>query len=297
MGGRLTRATVVVMMAVTGALAGANPSAARPPVGGPIPDGAGGLEQAPDLVGISQPGEVAARRTETSRTMVADDGTYETTFYDHPIHFRDANGAWQPIDTTLVPGSRPSSLRTKAAPVEVSLPFTLRSGPVRVARAATAVKFSLLGATGAQARTGVPPALGGRSEASTRSAATYAGALSGVDVVYTAMPEGVKEELVLAGPQAPTSFDFRLRLSAGLSAWRRPTGGWPSATPEAPSVPASGRRSWPTPASRARVWRTGPATAPPRCRCASWRPAPSRWSAWRWTRRGCPPRSGPGRWS
>jgi hypothetical protein len=197
MGGRMRRATVVVVMALTAALAAAGPAtgvpetgasaSTRPPLGGPIPNDAGGLEQAPDLVGISQPGEVAARRTETTRTVVADDGTYQTTFYDHPIHFRDPEGAWQPIDTTLVAGPRPGSLRTKASAVEVSLPSSLRSA-VRVATGATAVEFALLGASAAPARTGLPEALRGRSEASARSAATYAGALPGVEVAYTALP-------------------------------------------------------------------------------------------------------------
>jgi YD repeat-containing protein len=87
------------------------------------------------------------------------------------------------------------------------------------------VEFSLVGATAAPARTGVPEALRGRSEASARSAATYAGALPGVDVAYTALPEGVKEELVLAGPDAPTTYDFRVALSPGLAAQETAEGG------------------------------------------------------------------------
>lgn len=171
-------------------------------------------------------GEVVGRRTETSRTVVADDGTFETTFYDHQVNFRDANGTWQPIDTTLVPGLRPGSLRAKSGPVEVSLPATLASAPVRVAKGDTVVELSLRGATRARASAGVPRSMVSPSEGLARSAATYRGALpGGVDVAYTALPEGVKEELVLSSPRSPASFDFDLRLSPGHTAVETPEGG------------------------------------------------------------------------
>ncbi len=164
MGARTKRMALVVVLALAASLTSVAPAAPqapggapagsdRPPPGEPIPDDAGGLEETPDLRGVAEPGEVTERRTETTRTVVANDGTYQTTFYDHAIHYRDRPGDWQPIDTTLVPGPRPGSLRTKAASVEVSLPSSLRSA-VRVPRADTAVEFSLLGASSAQARTG-----------------------------------------------------------------------------------------------------------------------------------------------
>lgn len=194
-------------------------------LGEPIPDGVGGIENAADIATVNEPGEVVGRRTETSRTVVADDGTFQTTFFDHPVNFQDANGDWQAIDTSLTPGEVPGSLRAKAGPVEVSLPATMGSDPVRVAKGDTSVELSLRGASGARARTGLPRALGAPTGTAVESAATYRGALPGVDVAYTALPEGVKEEIVLSGPQSPASYDFDLRLSTGHSAEETAEGG------------------------------------------------------------------------
>ncbi len=44
-------------------------------------------------------------RTEDSRTFVRQDGKFETVFYGAPILYHDANGAWRPIDNTVVPDS------------------------------------------------------------------------------------------------------------------------------------------------------------------------------------------------
>ncbi len=234
MGVGLKRVILVVVVALIATLTAAMPAPAQttdraggeqPGLGGPIVDGAGGLEEAPDAEGVVEPGEVLGRRTERSRTFVTDDGTYQTTFYDQPVHFRDSQGAWQPIDTTLVPEPTSGSLRTKASSVEVSLPAQLGAAPVRVATGSTAVEFSLRDATAAPAKIGVPAALPAASAGSAGSAATYAGARPGVDVAYTALPEGVKEELVLAGPLAPSTYDFTVRLSPGLSAEETPDGG------------------------------------------------------------------------
>lgn len=45
------------------------------------------------------------RRTETTRTFATDSGAYQTVFYDAPVNYRDANGAWQ---ATTPRWSRPS---------------------------------------------------------------------------------------------------------------------------------------------------------------------------------------------
>lgn len=47
------------------------------------------------------------RRTERSKTVVTEDGRNETQFYDVPVHFKDAKGKWQKIDTKVVPSDEP----------------------------------------------------------------------------------------------------------------------------------------------------------------------------------------------
>jgi hypothetical protein len=55
--------------------------------------------------------------------------------------------------------------------------------------------------------------------------ATYSDVFEGVDVVYSSVGQGLKEEIVLAGPDAPLSYDFTLRLSAGSRAVPNASGG------------------------------------------------------------------------
>jgi hypothetical protein len=59
----------------------------------------------------------------------------------------------------------------------------------------------------------------------TGSRASYPDALPGVEVRYTALADAVKEELVLSGPDAPTSYTYDLQMSEGLSASENPHGG------------------------------------------------------------------------
>src|SRR5262245_31657636 len=48
--------------------------------------------------------EVVRLRTPNSRTFQRSDGRMETRISSAPMNFRDASGAWQPIDNTLVAG-------------------------------------------------------------------------------------------------------------------------------------------------------------------------------------------------
>jgi hypothetical protein len=172
----------------------------RTPKGGPIPDDAvSTIEDAPALDNVNPGGELVERRTETTRTFATDSCAFQTVFYDAPVNFRDANGAWQAIDTSLVPGGRAGvALRNAAGPVQVSLPAALGAGAVRVAGGERWVDFSLRGASGLP-RIGAPTGLPQLAEGAPQARATYAGALPGVDVAYTELPEGVKEEVGALG--------------------------------------------------------------------------------------------------
>src|SRR5712692_6770652 len=50
----------------------------------------------------AQSRELPALRTRTSRTYATPQGNYQTQLFLGSIHYRDARGAWQPIDDTLV---------------------------------------------------------------------------------------------------------------------------------------------------------------------------------------------------
>lgn len=55
--------------------------------------------------------------------------------------------------------------------------------------------------------------------------AMYREVFQGVDIKYTVVGRGLKEEIVLGGPDAPASYDFTLTLSAGSKAVANPSGG------------------------------------------------------------------------
>jgi RHS repeat-associated protein len=171
--------------------------------------------------------ELPERRSENSRTFEIEEGVFQTVTYGGPVNYRDASGAWQPINSTLVPAEPPDyAFRSAAGPVSVELPAVLGSHPVKTTNGDTSVGFTLQGAS-ATPTPGAPADVLSPTPTPevAKASATYAGALPGVDVVYAAGAEGVKEDVVLAGPESQNSFDFSVALSPGLSARETPEGG------------------------------------------------------------------------
>jgi RHS repeat-associated protein len=145
--------------------------------------------------------EVVSLRTRTSRTYVTEEGTYRRVTSLAPVNYRDAQGRWQPIDSRLVAAS--GGYENKANDVRVRMPQSL-AAPVRVQRGGIWAAFQLVGA---QTRAPVVD----------RATATYRDALPGVTARYTALAEGVKEELVLQSRAAPSVFRFLLIPGPGLA--------------------------------------------------------------------------------
>jgi hypothetical protein len=155
--------------------------AAGAPAGGPDRPGPGG--------------EVVGLRSRVSRTFTGAGGVRTTRVYAASVNYRDASGRWQLIDDTLVAGSS-GAVVNRANGYRLGLPAELGSGPVTVGTAAGTVGYQLIGAAGR-------PRVQG-------AAATYPGALPGVDVVQTALPDVAKEDLVLRSAAAASSFTYRL---------------------------------------------------------------------------------------
>jgi len=144
--------------------------------------------------------ELPELRTERSRTYQQSDGSLVAEVSEGRVNF-PVDGGMQPIDSALVPAS--GGYRNAANDVEVRVPPSLAAGPVTVAHGASSVSFRLHGS-------------GGEAATVTGATATYAGALPGVDARITAIPEGVKEDLVLAGPEATRTFAYTV-TTAGLT--------------------------------------------------------------------------------
>jgi hypothetical protein len=140
-------------------------------------------------------------RTATSRTYEGEGGALVARVFSGSVNFRAADGSWQAIDNRLV--QAPGGLRNAANRYGLELPSDIGSGPVRVREGGDWVSFALRGAQAPVSASG--------------AAATYTDSLPGVDVVYEAGADAVKEELVLAGRESARSFVFDVQASAGLS--------------------------------------------------------------------------------
>ena len=142
--------------------------------------------------------ELTGMRNQYSSTYLLDNGFYRTVFSQEPVHFKDASGIWQAIDTTLAAGKQ-GEFVTRAAPVAVTISPTASEGRSTVALSGPAgpVGLDLIGASRA-------------SLAVTGSEAGLSGVLTSTDLTYAATGDGVKETLVLRSAEAPAGFNFRL---------------------------------------------------------------------------------------
>lgn len=190
-----------------GRAAGTAPMSAAGATGSAGPTGSSG-PQSPPAVGSPVP----SLWTASSRTFVGADGTMVAHVYEEPVNYQDSSGVWQPIDVTLVPGTDGgvSGVVNLTNRVQIALPSVLGTAPVEVSNGSSLVSFSLDGASGTGATSGATD--------------VFAGALPGVDLKYTVENSGLKEDLVLAGPSSPRTFDFTVTASSGLTAVSGPGG-------------------------------------------------------------------------
>ncbi|MDQ4070904.1 MAG: hypothetical protein M3203_15755, partial [Actinomycetota bacterium] len=149
--------------------------------------------------------ELVERRTATSKTFAGErPGELRSELYAGPVHYRDAQGRWLPIDTTL--GASTNGRRhSKANTFDLSLADSgVDAAVARVAFDGLSVGFGLDGAA----------KVTGKADA---RSVTYARVLKDTDLRLTSRGSGVKEELVLASRAAPDRFVFPLELK-GLTA-------------------------------------------------------------------------------
>lgn len=148
--------------------------------------------------------ELPARRTATSRTFELSNGQLEARLYEVPVNYRDDNGDWKPINEELA--ELPSGAVTNGAnSFDVHLPEDLDQAPVRIDFGdGRWISQQPLGLSTQ------PVDLAG-------DVATYEPAGSSAGVEFTGLPTGLKENIVLAGPSAPSIYRYALDLSAGIT--------------------------------------------------------------------------------
>jgi RHS repeat-associated protein len=147
--------------------------------------------------------EIPSARTADSRTYELPDGHQEVRIYTSPVNYQDAEGNWKPIGDPLHETEEGFGNGSNA--FDLSLPTQIDAEPLLLSAEGQWVSSRLLGAE----------TKGGELEGDT---ATYEGTgAEATSFEYTGLPNGVKETIEVADPSQPTSFDFDLSASAGLT--------------------------------------------------------------------------------
>ena len=142
------------------------------------------------------PSELVGQRTATSRTFDNHDGTYTTSLYSGPVHYRDGQGQWQPISSAVVPSAESGyGLENGANRFRTYFKSTLANNYLALDTGGGRWSVTLQNA--AQVAVQTAP-----------RRVTYPGIFPGVDLRYDLRPDGLKETLLLQNAQAPRSYRF-----------------------------------------------------------------------------------------
>ncbi|WP_433364291.1 DNRLRE domain-containing protein [Actinoplanes sp. CA-142083] len=147
--------------------------------------------------------ELTDRRTATTKFFVLADGRVQAEVGREPVHYRDAKGKWQDIDTRAVAG------KTAGYPyASTRNSFGSRFGD----RTDRLVRFDVAGGHGLTMGLDATPE--DARPAATGSRVTYPGAVAGGDLVYEVTRTALKEQIVLrSAPTGPATYTFALALS------------------------------------------------------------------------------------
>ena len=165
-------------------------------------------------------GELPGKRTATSSTRRLEDGRLRTSVHANPINFRDRDGAWKQIDSTLVEDVK-DGFRWRNAANSFTSRFKSGIGEdfLSVEIGDKPYRLSALD-------------IGASTATTSGSRIRFDGARPGADYVYDIGATGVKETIILNDAQAPTSYRFRLSTPPGprTTARELENGAWAFAT-------------------------------------------------------------------
>ena len=144
--------------------------------------------------------QLTNKETMYSNTYRLSDGSYQAQIFSAPIRFKDASGAWQNFDTSLVSAGLAGIYHATETPVAITLgsATALGSPPAQLVAAGYTVTWSLQNASA-----GVPLAPGA-------SIASYLGVATDTTLSYKVLDWGIEQSLALASPAAPNSFTCTL---------------------------------------------------------------------------------------
>jgi RHS repeat-associated protein len=154
---------------------------------------------------VDDPGvELPDKRTATSQTFRLPGGALETWIFEAPINYRDREGDWKPIEEGLEEAEA-GGLINGPNSFDVNLPERLGAAhPVRLSIGDQWISFQLVGQPlePAQLEEGV---------------ASYESPDGATSFDFSSLANGLKEDIEIGGPSAPSSFEFELSTSAGLT--------------------------------------------------------------------------------
>jgi RHS repeat-associated protein len=155
--------------------------------------------------------ELPDRRSATASYFQMSDGSVQEELSAVPVHYRDAKGQWQNVDTSVKPVSHAGFT---SGVTGNAFQTYFGSGTGSLMRMESGSGSIQLDADGANLT--APKISGGT--------VTYPGVFPGADVSYQTGPDGVKESIVLAkAPAAGATYAFTMKV-AGLTPKQLPDG-------------------------------------------------------------------------
>lgn len=147
-----------------------------------------------------------SEETAFSSSWLTRDGRQVTRVSSAPVRWKDRSGTWRAFDLNLRRSRSGTRDIASVADAQVALPTTESGSREIVVSDGRGAKVRMA-LEGARARRAV------RTKSNVRE---WRDVLPGVTQRATVTQSGVKEELVLDGPEAPRRFSYRLELSRGL---------------------------------------------------------------------------------
>ncbi|WP_170285257.1 DNRLRE domain-containing protein [Micromonospora palomenae] len=156
--------------------------------------------------------ELTGKRTANGRVYQLSDGRTQAEISMVPLHYKDAKGKFQTIDTTVRPARDKGYVQGNRTNTFTSLFGDSSDELARFEKDGRVIELGLAGAAKS-----VTPKVSG-------STVTYPGLAGGADVVYDVTSTALKEKIVLhRAPTGPVSYTFTLD-TAGLTAQQRADG-------------------------------------------------------------------------
>jgi hypothetical protein len=145
--------------------------------------------------------EVASRDTTYATNYRLPDGSYYCDLSSARIRFKTAGGAWQRVDTSLIPSTTPGVTSEKSNDTAVQF-ANASSGykPLHLAKSGWTLDLEpLTGTVG--------------NQVDVANQAQFLSVAQDTDLDYESGPDSVKETLVLHSAAAPSSFSFKLSFT------------------------------------------------------------------------------------